>query len=617
MAQQLSDRRDFQFALFDQLKADELTQSQLYGDLNRKTFDMVLTEARSLAVKEILPTAVICDREGCVFEGGTVKLPQEVHRVYELIREGEWIALSDDLDAGGQGMPLTLWSAAMELFHGANTAVASYPMLGHGAGKLIEVFGTEKQKELFLGKIYSGEWGGTMALTEPNAGSDVGALTTSAVKNGDGSYSIAGNKIFISGAEHDITENIIHPVLARIDGAPAGSEGISLFIVPKIWVNEDGTLGDPNDVVCTGIEEKIGLHGGPTCSLTLGGKGQCRGWLLGEENKGLKAMFHMMNEERLSVAIQALGIASAAYMYALNYARERKQGRHLTRMADPAAPPVPIIQHPDIRRILLWMKAQIEGLRSLNYYTALCIDKVKIAADDEEKKWLEDRIAILTPICKAYTTERACEICLQAIQVYGGYGVCKDYPVEQLFRDVKISTIYEGTTGIQSMDLLGRKLGMKKGAVFMDLLKDIGRIAGEAKAFPELKDLGENLEAALERFGQTALHLGQSAASSKVLAAFAHANPFMDCAGDIMIAWMLLWRAVTAQPKLAKIFGDADDEKKKRKVEKNKDAAFYDGQIKSARYFINAMLPVTLGRMDAVMRLESAAVDIADSAFGG
>ncbi len=617
MTQQLNDRKDVQFVLFEQLKIDELTQSKLYGDLNRKTFDMVLNEARSLAIKEILPTAVICDREGCTFESGKVKVPEVVHRVYDLIKEGEWIALSDDLEAGGQGMPLTLWSAAMELFHGANTAIAAYPMLGHGAGKLVEVFGTEKQKELFLEKLYSGEWGGTMALTEPDAGSDVGALTTSAVKNEDGTYNIVGNKIFISVAEHDITENIIHPVLARVEGAPAGSEGISLFIVPKIWVNEDGTLGEPNDVVCTGIEEKIGLHGGPTCSLTLGGKGQCRGSLLGGENKGLRAMFHMMNEERISVAIQALGMASAANLYALNYARERKQGRHLTRMVDSSAPQVPIIQHPDIRRTLLWMKAQIEGLRSLNYYTSLCIDNVKIAKNDEEKQRLEGRIALLTPICKAYTTERACEICLQAIQVYGGYGVCKEYPVEQIFRDVKISTIYEGTTGIQSMDLLGRKIGMKKGKVFMDLLTDIGRMASEAKALPDLKDLGEAMEVAIGKFGKTAMHLGKTAASPKVLSAFAHANPFMDIAGDIVVAWMLLWRAITAQPKLAKILGDADDEKKMKKIEKNKDAAFYDGQIKTARYFINSMLPITLGRMDAVLTTDSSPVDITDAGFGG
>lgn len=305
-------------------------------------------------------------------------------------------------------------------------------------------------------------------------------------------------------------------MLARVIGAPNGSEGISLFIVPKIWVNEDGTVGEPNDVVCTGIEEKIGLHGGPTCSLTLGGKGGCRGLLLGEENKGLKAMFHMMNEERLSVAIQALGIASTANLYALNYARERKQGRHISRLLDSSAPQVPIIQHPDIRRILLWMKSLVEGLRSLNYYTALCIDKAKITNDDTIKQQLNDRIAFLTPICKAYSTERACDICLQAIQVYGGYGVCKDYPVEQLFRDVKISTIYEGTTGIQSMDLLGRKISAKKGAVFMELLADISCTTSEAKALPNLKELGEKLEAAAQKFCKTAMHLGMSATSPKI-----------------------------------------------------------------------------------------------------
>ncbi len=617
MTQQLTDRKDVQFVMYEQLNMIQLTENEKFNDLNSKTFDMVLSEARSLAIKEVLPTNIDSDREGCTFENGSVKVPASFHRVYKLVKEGEWIALSDDLEVNGQGMPQLMSIAVMEMFHGANTGLATLIMLGHGAGKLVEIFGTEKLKALFLENIYSGKWGGTMVLTEPEAGSDVGALTTTAVKNADGTYSLSGNKIFISCAEHDLTENIINPVIARIEGAPKGSAGISLFIVPKIWVNGDGTLGEPNDIVCTGIEEKIGLHGSPTCSLTLGGKNSCRGMLLGEENKGLKAMFHMMNEERLNVAVQALGIASTAYLYSVNYARERLQGKHLTKGKDPDAPQVPIIQHPDVRRMLLWMKAQVEGNRSFSYYIALCMDKIKITESKEEREYLEDLIALLTPICKAYTTERACDVCLQAIQVYGGYGACRDFPVEQLFRDCKISTIYEGTTGIQSMDLLGRKLGMKKGRVLKNLIKEIQRTIAQAESIPELKELSQRMADAVHKYSETALKIGQTAVSPKVMAAFAHANPFMDISGEIMMAWMLLWRAVVATPELLKITGDADKEKRAHIIAKNKDAAFYDGQVQTARYFIRSILPGTLGKMDAVTEADGAAVEITDASFGG
>ncbi len=277
-------------------------------------------------------------------------------------------------------MPAAVAQAVKNYFYGANFPFTLTILLSHGAGKLVERFGTEKQKNLFLKKMYNGEWSGTMLLTEPQAGSDVGALTTTAVKNDDGTYSLTGNKIFISSGEHDLVENIIHPVLARIEGAPAGTAGISLFLVPKIWVNDDGSLGEPNDVVCTGIEEKMGIHGSPTCSLTLGGKGQCRGTLLGEENKGMRAMFVMMNEARLDVGMQALGCASASLQNALNYARERVQGRHLLAGGKDAAP-VPIIQHPDVRRMLLSMKAYVEGCRSIIYYIGFCEDMIHVSED--------------------------------------------------------------------------------------------------------------------------------------------------------------------------------------------------------------------------------------------
>ncbi len=338
MAQPIADRRDVDFVLYEQLHVEELSKHKKFADFNKKTVDLIISEARNLAIKEVLPTQKIGDEEGCKLENGVVSVPESFHRVYDLIKEGEWVAMPEDPEWGGQGMPRTVSLAASDYLVGANFAFMMYPGLTHGAGKLVEEFGTEKQKKLFLKKMYTGEWAGTMLLTEPEAGSDVGALTTTAVKNDDGTYSITGAKIFISGGEHDLAENIIHPVLARIVGAPAGTKGISLFLVPKIWVNDDGSMGEFNDVVCTGIEEKMGIHGNSTCSLSLGGKGKCRGTLLGEENKGMKAMFLMMNEARLLVGLQGFSCATSAYMNALNYARERKQGKNLLQSMNEAAP---------------------------------------------------------------------------------------------------------------------------------------------------------------------------------------------------------------------------------------------------------------------------------------
>jgi len=468
MAQMIADRRDIDFVLHEQLQIETLSKHERFADFNKKTIDMVVTEARNLAVKEILPTQKIGDEEGCRFDAGVVTTPESFHRIYDLVKEGEWVAMPEDPEWGGQGMPQTLALAAGDYLVGANFSFMMYPGLTHGAGKLVEEFGTEKQKQLFLKKMYTGEWAGTMLLTEPQAGSDVGALTSTAVKNDDGTYSITGNKIFISGGEHDLAGNIIHPVLARIEGAPQGTRGISLFLVPKIWVNDDGSLGEFNDVVCTGIEEKMGIHGNATCSLTLGGKGKCRGTLLGKENKGMRAMFLMMNEARLLVGLQGFTCASNAYVNAVNYARERKQGKNLLQAMNENAEAVAIIQHPDVRRQLIHMKALVEGMRSLLYYMGMCSDQVNIAKDEAEKDKYQGLIEILTPVAKGYVTDRAFEVCSQGVQVYGGYGYIREYPMEQLMRDCRITMIYEGTNGIQAMDLLGRKLGMKKGKPIME-----------------------------------------------------------------------------------------------------------------------------------------------------
>ncbi|GBC59509.1 acyl-CoA dehydrogenase [Desulfonema ishimotonii] len=603
MAQVIADRRDIDFVLHEQLEVGNFSKHEAYAEFTKKTVDLIVNEARNLAVKEILPLQKIGDEQGCKFEAGKVTVPQEFHKVYELFCEGEWLAMNEDPEWGGQGMPRAVSLAASDYFNGANYSFIMYPGLTHGAAKLVEAFGTDEQKRIFLKKMYTGEWTGTMLLTEPEAGSDVGALTTTAVKNDDGTYSLSGNKIFISSGEHDLTENIIHPVLARIEGAPEGTRGISLFLAPKFRVNEDGSLGEFNDVVCTGIEHKMGIHGNSTCSLTLGGKGQCIGTLLGEENKGMRAMFLMMNEARALVGQQGFGCASASYMNAVNYARERVQGKNLLQMMDPEASDVAIIQHPDVRRMLLKMKSLVEGMRSLIYYHGYLDDLKKLTDDADEKARYQGMLELLTPIVKGYITDRAFEVCSDGIQVYGGYGFIQEYPQEQLLRDCKITQIYEGTNGIQAMDLLGRKLGMNKGKPVMDLLGEMNKIIAAAKGIEGLEDFAADFETAVNKLGEVGIHMGTTAMSPKVLNAFSFAHPFMEATGDVVMAWMLLWRATIAAQKMEKA--------------KKKDKAFYEGQVKSAEYFIKAMLPITMGKMSAILANTGAAVEISEDAFGG
>jgi len=606
MAQLLADRRDVDFVLHEQLEVDKVSKHELFADFNRKTVDLIVSEARNLAIKEILPTREVGDKHGTPFDKGQVTVPEEFHSVWDLFKEGEWLAMTEDPEWGGQGMPRSVALAAGDYFNAANYAFMMYPGLTHGAGKLVEAFGTDELKKLFLKKMYTGEWTGTMLLTEPEAGSDVGALTSTAVKNEDGTYSITGSKIFISSGDHDLAENIIHPVLARIEGAPEGTKGISLFLVPKIWVNDDGSLGQDNDVVCTGVEEKMGIHGNATCSLTLGGKGNCRGFLLGEENKGMRAMFLMMNEARLLVGLQALGCASASYIYAVNYARERVQGKNIQAVlaGDKAAKSVPIIQHPDVRRQLLTMKVYVEGMRSLLYYVAHCDDLVEISDDEAEKEKYRGLVDILIPIAKGYVSDRSYDVCNLGMQVYGGYGYIQEYPMEQLVRDCRITMIYEGTNGIQAGDLLGRKLGMNEGRPIMDLLGEVQAVIAAAKDIPSLAGLADQLTEAVNKLGEVAMHMGKTAMSEKVMDAFAHAYPFMDVMGDATMAWMLLWRATIAAQKLAS-------------GAKKKDRVYYEGLVKSAEFFIQSILPVSVGRMNAILNNCAAINQIGEDSFGG
>jgi alkylation response protein AidB-like acyl-CoA dehydrogenase len=609
MVQLIADRRDIDFVLFEQLRAQDLCHDDRYNEFNEKTMGMVIHEARNLAINEILPTFSEGDRIGLGFDNGSVKVPECFHRAYKLFRDGDWVALTSSDEYGGQGMPVILAQAATDYLLGANYAFTLYAWSGFGAAEMLEHYGTQKLKDMFLKKMYGGQWGGTMAMTESEAGSDVGNLSASAVKNPDGTYSITGNKIFITCAEHDLTENIIHMVLARIEGAPAGTKGISLFIVPKIWVNEDGSLGDPNGVTCTGIEEKMGIHASATCSLAFGSNGVCRGLLLGEVHKGMRVMFYMMNMARLAVGAIGFTCASAAYLYALNYARERTQGKDLERLAEPDAPQVPIINHPDVRRMLMWMKSHVEGMRSFMYYIAWCVDKQNCAKNEKEKVFYKDMLDLLTPIVKSYCTDKGFEVCSQALQVFGGYGYTKEYPIEQLLRDVRIASIYEGTNGIQAMDLLGRKLGMKSGAVYMELISQIQGVVSEAKDIPMLSTLALKLDQTVSAMAELAMVMGKTAMSPEVRKAFANASPFLDITGDVIMGWMLLWRAVTAAGKLnSGPFQEGSAENKKN--------AFYHGQIKSAEYYILNILPITRGKIHAVIEGSSAMTDISDMAFG-
>ncbi len=602
MAQVITDKRDVEFVIHEQLHAENLADlCDDFADFNKKTIDLVINEAKNFAVKELLPANKDGDEQGCTLENGKVTTPDSFKRLYKIFNEGEWLAVTEPPEWGGQGMPKTIASAGAEYFNGANFPFMMYPGLTQGAGHLVEKFGTDEQREIYLRNMFTGKWTGTMLLTEPGAGSDVGALTSKAVRNDDGTFTITGEKIFISGGDHDLTENIIHPVLARIEGAPEGSKGISLFLVPKFRVNEDGSIGEFNDVICTGIEHKMGIHGNSTCSLSLGSKGNCIGTLLGEENKGMKAMFLMMNEARRLVGFQGFACATTAYMYALDYAKNRIQGKDLLQFMDPDAKSVSITKHPDVRRQLMMMKVYVEGMRTLLYFVQFCADMETHAPTQEEKDKYHGFVEVLTPIAKGYVTDRSFEICSQGMQVYGGYGFIEEYPMAQLLRDCRITLIYEGTNGIQAMDLLGRKLGLNKGKPIMDLFGEMQKSIVAGKANSMLEKATAKVEEAMNKLAEVAIHMGQTAMSEKVLSAFANAHPFQDATGDVTMAWMLLWRATIAAEKLEKA--------------KRKDKAFYEGIIKSLHFFVETQLPITLGRFNALMNTSSVAMDMDLSNF--
>ncbi len=604
MAQQLIDKRDMDFVIWEQMECESFLNHGKYKEFNKKTCEMILTEARALAIKEILPTLAEGDVQGVRFENGTVKVPDCFRPVHKKILEGDWQSMVVSADMGGQGLPGFLAYACAEHFHAANYSLMAYAWMGSGTAKMIHLYGTDEQKKTYIPNIISGKWGGTMLLTESGAGSDVGALETTAIKNADGSYSLSGNKIFITNGEHDLCDNIIHPVLARIEGDPPGTTGISIFIVPKYMVNVDGSLGARNDIVCTGVEEKHGIHGSATCSMAMGTKGRCTGFLLGEQQKGMAIMFNMVNSSRMSTGLQALAYASSAYLLAVNYARQRIQGRRIEDFADRSAPSVPIIEHPDVRRNLLWMKSHVEGMRSFFQFLVSCSTRATTAESPEERELYSEMFELLTPSIKDYLATRGHEVCIQAIQVFGGAGYTKDYLVEQYARDCKITSIFEGTSGIQAMDMLARKLGRKNGLVFKAFLNEIHQTIAQAREFDKLAPLAGDVETAVKKLEETAANILQKSKSKEMKAAYAHSLPFLNVMGDTIMAWMLLWRATTASIKL--LMGA-----------NKKDEIFYKGQVKTAQFYIKTILPEVMGKMNAIQTGDAAAIEISNDEFGG
>ncbi|MDX9763148.1 MAG: acyl-CoA dehydrogenase [Desulfomonilia bacterium] len=575
---------DTRFVLFDQLDVEALLGFERFGAHSRETFEMILDAAGKLAENEFAPTNKLGDKSGCVWDDGVVRVPECFHRPFAKYIEGGWLALPESAEVGGQDAPYVLHFACCEFFYAANMALQIYLGNTHSAGRVIKAYGTAEQKERYSVPLYACRYAGTMTLTESQAGSDLGNIRTKATPRGYGNtYLISGQKIFITAGEHDLADNIVHILLGRVEGDPAGTKGLSCFIVPNVKVLEDGSLGGRNDVVCTGIEHKMGLKASSTCSLTFGENGQCEGELLGPRGMGISVMFHMLNEQRILVGLQGLAQASRAYLDALEYAKERRQGR---KFGSRSFEQVSIVEHPDIKRHLLWMKACTEGMRSLILYTMQCMDLEMVCDDVQEKQKWQDMVDILTPICKAYSTDRSYEICSRAMQILGGYGYCEDYEVEQYARDTKITSIYEGTNGIQALDLFGRKLRMRDGGVYRTFLDQVKGTVLKASKVEGLSWYADEVSKAVSALEEVTAFLLEKNATEDAYLATSWATPYLEIFGDVVLGWQHLWRAMAA-------VGKMESATAAEKV-------FYESRLMTARYYIGSVLPGIYGKIEAI-----------------
>ncbi|MEZ5724417.1 MAG: acyl-CoA dehydrogenase C-terminal domain-containing protein [Paracoccaceae bacterium] len=572
--------RDMQFILHDVL---DVSGSGLPGhdELDRDFTEAVLDAAGKLATDVLAPLNRVGDEQGCVLENGIVRTPKGFGDAFEAMKEGGWTALDCDPEYGGQGMPYVLGLATGELFVSANMAFNMYQGLTHGAYSAIHAHGSDAQKAMYLPKMVSCEWTGTMNLTEPHAGTDLGMLRTKAEPQDDGSYLITGQKIFISAGDHDMSENVIHLVLAKAPGGGEGTKGISLFIVPKFLVNEDGSPGERNAVSVGNLEEKMGIHGNSTCVMNYDG---AKGWLLGDLHKGMRAMFTMMNEARIGVGLQGYAVAVAAYQNAVAYAQDRLQGRAVTGVENPKGPADPLIVHPDIRRSLMDQKSFLEGARMLAFWGAHQIDRAN--AGDEDAEAL---ISLLTPVIKGFLTDKGFDTTVLAQQVYGGHGYIEEQGMSQFVRDARITMIYEGANGVQALDLVGRKLAADGGKPIMGFFETVkgfikeheGNAALKAGFLDPLKAASKDLQAAGMFFMQAGM--------KNPNAALAGSYDFMHLFGHVALGYMWARMAVAAQKALDDGTGDAQ---------------FYQTKLATGRYYMARQLPMTATHL---ARIESGA----------
>jgi alkylation response protein AidB-like acyl-CoA dehydrogenase len=600
-----ADLREYRFALFEQFKLGELLGKEPYAEWGEEEINMVLEQAYRFATEVTGPLNAIGDK-GCRLENGQVKTPAGFKEAWKALYEQGFKTLSVEPEHGGQGAPRVVSAVVSEMLSGSNPAFEMYPALTLGAAEVIAAFGTPEQKHLFLEKMFNGTWAGTMCLTEPQAGSDVGLSTTSAKKNPDGTYSIKGTKIFISGGDHDMTENVVHMVLARIEGAQKGTKGLSLFIVPKNRVDAKGNITGSNDVAVPSIEHKMGINGSATCVLNFGDEDKCIGYLVGgQEHQGIKQMFLLMNFARIGVGVQGLSVAGTAYLNALEYARDRKQGTSIENFKDPEAPRVSILEHADVRRMLLDMKARVEGVRALILKTAQHYDRAdaKKGKDDDGALYDLGQVELLTPLVKAYSSDQAFRVCESAIQVYGGVGYTKDYPVEQYCRDSKIFSIYEGTNHIQSLDLVARKLGQRGGQNMQAFLGDVQAFIEKNKSHPVLGGAVAELAKAHEAIGGCAMTFMAWAGSGQFDKVPLTSTRFLQIMSEVTVGWLLLDAAVIAL------------EAQKKVQKSHPDWAFYEGKKFSALYWANNVLSGVPALAEIIRNADRSPIEIPNEAF--
>jgi alkylation response protein AidB-like acyl-CoA dehydrogenase len=602
MQSKLLNRRDLEFVLYELLDVASLTRRARFAEHSRETFDAALETAAQIAEEKFAPHNRKSDLDEPRFEGGRVHIIPEVKEALDAFRDAGFIAAAQDFELGGMQLPWTVAQACFSWFNAANVSTAAYPFLTIANANLIRTFGSEAQKQRYLPPLLAGRFFGSMCLSEPQAGSSLSDIRTTALTQPDGSYRIVGSKMWISGGEHELSENIIHLVLARIKDAPAGVKGISLFIVPKFRVNDDGTRAARNDVALAGLNHKMGFRGTTNCVLNFGEKGGAYAELIGEPNKGLAFMFHMMNEARIGVGLGATVLGYTGYLHALEYARERPQGR-LPGSKDPNQPQVNIIEHADVKRMLLAQKAYVEGALALCLYCARLVDEQQTTDNEKQRREAGLLLDILTPIAKAWPSQYCVEANSLAIQVHGGYGYTREYPVEQFYRDNRLNPIHEGTNGIQGLDLLGRKAGMQDGAAIQLLARDIHAVIREALACDseELRRCGAALNEALDRMMEVTRNLLCVTARGELDLGLANSSVYLDMVGHTVIAWIWLRQAMVAVKKVGKA-QDADRD-------------FYQGKLQTCAWFFRWELPKTRHWHELLNNLDRTCLEMQDSWF--